>query len=176
MYVQIDAGEKRGAAFARTARPGSLHVPLHTMRRASGGGCEVATNHDSKAGGCEAPARFSPLGRARLAIPVCEKRDGAWGVAQDTTGRFLTIIVATRGSALRAMIVVVVRQGEPMEGIHFVTNAKGKKIAVQIDLDRYGELWEDVYDQLLVEQRRHEKRESFSALEKRLIKAGKLRG
>ncbi len=63
-----------------------------------------------------------------------------------------------------------------MEGIHFVTNAKGKKIAVQIDLDRYGELWEDVYDQLLVEQRRHEKRESFSAVEKRLIKAGKLRG
>jgi len=40
------------------------------------------------------------------------------------------VIVATRGSVLRAMIVVVARQGEPMEGIHFVTNAKGKKIAV----------------------------------------------
>ena len=63
-----------------------------------------------------------------------------------------------------------------MEGIHFVTNEKGKKVAVQIDLDRYGELWEDLYDRLLVEQRRHDKREPFEAVEKRLIKAGKLRG
>jgi hypothetical protein len=62
-----------------------------------------------------------------------------------------------------------------MEGIHFVTNEKGKRVAVQIDLDRYGELWEDVYDQLLVEQRRQDKREPFEAVEKRLIKAGKLR-
>lgn len=63
-----------------------------------------------------------------------------------------------------------------MEGIQFVTDAKGKKIAVQIDLDRYGELWEDLYDQLLVEERRNDKREPFEAVEKRLIKAGKLRG
>jgi len=27
---------------------------------------------------------------------------------------------------------------------HFVTNEKGKKIAVQIDLDRYDDLWEDL--------------------------------
>lgn len=63
-----------------------------------------------------------------------------------------------------------------MEGIHFVTNEKGKRVAVQIDLDRHGDLWEDFYDQLLVEQRRQDKREPFEALEKRLIKAGKLRG
>ena len=63
-----------------------------------------------------------------------------------------------------------------MEGIHLVTNEKGKKVAVQIDLDRYGNLWEDFYDQLLVERRRHDKREPFEAVEKRLIKAGKLRG
>lgn len=63
-----------------------------------------------------------------------------------------------------------------MEGIHFVTNEKGRKVAVQIDLDRYGKLWEDFYDHLLVEQRRQDKREPFEAVEKRLIKAGKLRG
>ena len=63
-----------------------------------------------------------------------------------------------------------------MEGIHFVTNERGKKVAVMIDLDRYGELWEDFYDQLVVEQRRGDKRLPFSAVEKRLIKAGKLRG
>jgi len=27
-----------------------------------------------------------------------------------------------------------------MEGIHFVTNEKGKRVAVQIDLKRYGEI------------------------------------
>ena len=63
-----------------------------------------------------------------------------------------------------------------MEGIHFVTNEKGEKVAVQIDLARHGELWQDFYDQLLVEQRRQDKRKPFEALEKRLIKAGKLRG
>ena len=36
-----------------------------------------------------------------------------------------------------------------MEGIRFITDEKGKKVAVQIDLDRYGELWEDIHDQLV---------------------------
>jgi hypothetical protein len=63
-----------------------------------------------------------------------------------------------------------------MEGIHFVTNEKGKKIAVQIDLERYGDAWEDLYDQLVAEQRSDDKREPYEAVRKRLIKAGKLRG
>ncbi len=63
-----------------------------------------------------------------------------------------------------------------MEAIHFVTDENGEKIAVQLDLERYGELWEDIYDQILIERRKGEKRESFDAVEKRLIKAGKLRG
>ena len=63
-----------------------------------------------------------------------------------------------------------------MEGIHFVTDENGEKIAVQLDLERYGELWEDIYDQILIERRKGEKRESFDAVEKRLIKTGKLRG
>jgi hypothetical protein len=63
-----------------------------------------------------------------------------------------------------------------MEGIHFVTDEKGKKVAVQIDLGRYGEIWEDFYDQLVAGQRRSDKREPYEAARKRLIKAGKLRG
>ncbi|HXI11329.1 MAG TPA: hypothetical protein VNM92_01620 [Thermoanaerobaculia bacterium] len=63
-----------------------------------------------------------------------------------------------------------------MEGIHFVTNAKGKKVAVQIDLERYGEMWEDLYDQLVAEERKNDKRISLSEVKKRLVKAGKLRG
>jgi hypothetical protein len=49
------------------------------------------------------------------------------------------------GSFDRAMIVVAIR-GEQMEGIQFVTDDKGKKVAVQIDLERYGELWEDIHE------------------------------
>jgi hypothetical protein len=63
-----------------------------------------------------------------------------------------------------------------MEGIHFVTNEKGRKIAVQIDLDRHGELWENIQDQLLAEERTGDKREPYASVRKRLVRAGKLRG
>jgi hypothetical protein len=63
-----------------------------------------------------------------------------------------------------------------MEGIHFVTDDKGHKVAVQIDLEKYGELWEDFYDALTLDARRDEPTESFDALEERLVKQGKLRG
>ena len=36
-----------------------------------------------------------------------------------------------------------------MQGIQFVTNEKGQKVAVQINLKKFGELWEDFYDNLL---------------------------
>jgi hypothetical protein len=55
-----------------------------------------------------------------------------------------------------------------MEGIHFVTNENGRKIAVQIDLERYGEMWEDFYDQLVAEQRKNDKRIPLSDVRKRL--------
>jgi len=63
-----------------------------------------------------------------------------------------------------------------MEGIQFVTNDKGEKVAVLIDLDRHGEMWEDFYDQLVAEERKNDKRFPLSEVRKRLIKAGKLSG
>jgi hypothetical protein len=57
-----------------------------------------------------------------------------------------------------------------MEGIHFVTNEKGKKIAVQIDLDRYGELWEDIHDQLVAASRTREKSVPFDIVTRRLAR------
>ncbi|HVT45920.1 MAG TPA: hypothetical protein VMT00_16205 [Thermoanaerobaculia bacterium] len=63
-----------------------------------------------------------------------------------------------------------------MEGIRFLTDEKGHKVAVQIDLERYGEMWEDFYDQLVAEERKDDKRIPLSALRKRLVRAGKLRG
>lgn len=61
-----------------------------------------------------------------------------------------------------------------MEGIQFVTNEKGQKVAVMIDLQKYGDLWEDFYDSLIAHLRAHEPRETFDSVKKRLGKQGKL--
>ena len=42
-------------------------------------------------------------------------------------------------------------------GIQFVTDEKGRKVAVQIDLKRYGAVLEDFWDGLISESRRNEK-------------------
>ena len=44
-----------------------------------------------------------------------------------------------------------------MTGIQFVTDEKGRKVAVQIDLKTYGSIWEDFWDGLVSESRRKEK-------------------
>lgn len=61
-----------------------------------------------------------------------------------------------------------------MEGIRYVTDDEGHKVAVLIDLERHGELWEDFYDQLVAEERKDEERIPLSQLRKRLVKAGKI--
>jgi hypothetical protein len=63
-----------------------------------------------------------------------------------------------------------------MEGIHFVTDAKGNKVAVQIDLKRYAELWEDMHDQIVAASRDHEKSIPLATLERRLRRTRKTRG
>ena len=45
-----------------------------------------------------------------------------------------------------------------MKCIQFVTDEAGKKTAVQIDLKKYGELWEDFYDSLIAQSRANEPR------------------
>ena len=55
-----------------------------------------------------------------------------------------------------------------LKGIHFVVDESGEKVAVQIDLKKYGNLWEDFYDTLLTESRAHEPRESLAAVRQRL--------
>ncbi len=61
-----------------------------------------------------------------------------------------------------------------MEGIQFVTNDKGQKIAVIIDLRKYGELWEDFYDSITARLRANEPRETLESVKKYLRKQGKL--
>lgn len=61
-----------------------------------------------------------------------------------------------------------------MEGIQYVTNEKGEKVAVQISLKKFGELWEDFYDNLLAKGRAKEPRETLKSVKERLRKQGKL--
>jgi PHD/YefM family antitoxin component YafN of YafNO toxin-antitoxin module len=63
-----------------------------------------------------------------------------------------------------------------MEGIQFVTDDKGQKTAVLIDLKKYGELWEDIYDSLTAKRRADEPRESIEEVREKLRRQGKLDG
>ncbi|HLF74123.1 MAG TPA: hypothetical protein VI524_07250 [Anaerolineales bacterium] len=63
-----------------------------------------------------------------------------------------------------------------MEGIRFVINERGEKTAVQIDLKKHGDLWEDIYDTLVAQDRAEEPRETLDEVKKRLIEQGKLSG
>lgn len=66
------------------------------------------------------------------------------------------------------------KDNEPMTGIQYVTDEKGRKVAVQIDLKKYRELWEDIQDVLVSRSRRHEKRIGLDKVKAGLIKSGKL--
>jgi hypothetical protein len=48
-------------------------------------------------------------------------------------------------------------ENEAMTGIQFVTDHKGRKTAVLIDLKKHRALWEDFWDGLISEPRRREK-------------------
>jgi hypothetical protein len=68
------------------------------------------------------------------------------------------------------------KENEAMTGIQFVTDAEGRKIAVQIDLRKHGALWEDIQDILVSRSRGHEKGIPLDKVKADLIKQGKLRG
>lgn len=57
-----------------------------------------------------------------------------------------------------------------MTGIQYVTDDKGRKVAVQIDLDRYGAVLEDFWDGLVSEARRKEKGVPLDKIKADLIK------
>ena len=59
-------------------------------------------------------------------------------------------------------------------GIQYVTDEKGRKVAVQIDIRQHRELWEDIADLLVSRSRRHERRVPLATVKTRLVKSGKL--
>jgi hypothetical protein len=66
------------------------------------------------------------------------------------------------------------KDGKKMKGIQFVVDDKGEKTAVLIDLQKYGELWEDFYDCLIAQARADEPRESLAEVRAQLRQQGKL--
>ena len=62
-----------------------------------------------------------------------------------------------------------------MSGIQFVTDEKGRKVAVQIDLKKYGAVLEDFWDGLISESRRKEKGIPLKELKADLLRRGRLR-
>ncbi len=65
---------------------------------------------------------------------------------------------------------------ELMTGIQFVTDAKGRKVAVLIDLKRHGARLQDLWDGLISESRRKEKGIPLEKVKADLVRQGRLRG
>lgn len=63
-----------------------------------------------------------------------------------------------------------------MDGIQFVTDEKGRKVAVQLDLKKYGALLEELSDGLIAESRRKEKTTSYDEYRAKRLKRRSSRG
>ena len=63
-----------------------------------------------------------------------------------------------------------------MIGIQFVTDAKGRKAGVIIDLKKHGAVWEDFWDGLVAESRRKEKSIPYEQYRARRLKRTRPRG
>jgi len=60
-----------------------------------------------------------------------------------------------------------------MNGIQFVTDEKGRKVAVPLDLKKHRDLWEDIEDILVSRSRRHERRIPLDRVKAGFVKNGK---
>jgi hypothetical protein len=63
-----------------------------------------------------------------------------------------------------------------MTGIQYVTDTRGRPVAVQIDLRKHKQLWEDLQDILVANARRKERSVPLEAVKASLKKRGRLRG
>ena len=66
------------------------------------------------------------------------------------------------------------REGVAMKGVRFVTDTEGHKVAVMLDLAEWGELWEDIYDNMIADQRAGEPGMSLENFEDELRAEGLL--
>lgn len=62
---------------------------------------------------------------------------------------------------------------KPLKGIHYLMDSDNNKVAVQIDLNMYGELWQEFLDRLLIEFRKDEYSDSLDDFLKELKEEGR---
>jgi hypothetical protein len=63
-----------------------------------------------------------------------------------------------------------------MRGVRYVTDEEGNRVAVQLDLQQWGEVWEDVHDVLLAREREGEPTVALDTFVDELRKDGLLEG
>jgi hypothetical protein len=63
-----------------------------------------------------------------------------------------------------------------MSGIQYVTDEKGRKVGVLIDLKKHGAIWEDFWDGLVSESRRKEKSISYGQYRETRLRRTRSRG
>lgn len=61
-----------------------------------------------------------------------------------------------------------------VKGVQFVTDSEGHRVAVQLDLKEWGELWEDIYDNMIADARAGEPSVSLDDFEAELRAEGLL--
>jgi hypothetical protein len=59
-----------------------------------------------------------------------------------------------------------------MKGIEYIIDDEGKKKAVVIDLKLHEDLWEDVLDQIVAEERSSEPRETLEEVKRSISRYG----
>jgi len=67
------------------------------------------------------------------------------------------------------------KENRAMTGIQFLTDEKGRKVSVLIDLKKHGAVLEDFWDGLISESRRKEKGIPLEKIKADLVKRGRLR-
>lgn len=65
---------------------------------------------------------------------------------------------------------------QEIKGVQFVTDSSGHRVAVLLDLQEWGELWEDIYDNMIAKERANEPRMKLEDFEDELRREGLLSG
>jgi hypothetical protein len=63
---------------------------------------------------------------------------------------------------------------QTIKGVQFVTDVEGNRVAVVLDLQEWGELWEDIYDNMLANERAEEPGMKLDEFEAQLREEGLL--
>ena len=63
---------------------------------------------------------------------------------------------------------------QEIKGVQFVTDSAGHKVAVLLDLQEWGELWEDIYDGMIAKERANEPLMKLEEFEDELCREGLL--